>query len=227
MGRSRALRLAGAGRAACRPGPMGARCRVLLRLRRADAARARCRRDAGPDRRCRRSPCRSPTRQGTPRWPPAPRRCRSCARWPHEVLELPAADEHYAPAARSALHAARTGSVRPRAPARSRRRRGPAGGRRRARGGRADRGPRAGAHAGRGRPGGDRRRPSLAARPRRACWSVCWPNTGCPAAWGGETAFAHTPLGHALRGAARCALAGVRASRRPRTCWPTCARRAG
>ena len=48
---ARAVRLAGAGRAARRPRAVGGRSGVLLRLRRADGARARRRRDAVADRR--------------------------------------------------------------------------------------------------------------------------------------------------------------------------------
>ncbi|MEO8966518.1 MAG: PD-(D/E)XK nuclease family protein [Solirubrobacteraceae bacterium] len=122
-----------------------------------------------------------------------------------EVVELPAGDEHYAPAARSALHALERGLFDPDAPS-------------------ADPGDAVVLLE----AGGARAEAELiAARVLALVEAGVAPDQiavvrrslslsagllqrvlaeyGVPAAWGGETAFGHTPIGHAIRGAARCA----------------------
>ena len=134
------------------------------------------------------------------------------------IRELPALDEHYAPAARAALHHLERSLFEPGAeridPGRRRR---AARGRRRARRGGADR--RRGARA------AARRRARLARSPssRRSLPAAApliesvFGQYGIAVRRARELPLSHTPLGRALRGAARAALLDER-RRAPRTC---------
>ncbi|HET9105498.1 MAG TPA: PD-(D/E)XK nuclease family protein [Solirubrobacteraceae bacterium] len=129
-----------------------------------------------------------------------------------EITELPARDEHYAPSARTALHALERGLFDPEAPVTDP---GDAVVLLEAGGARAEAeliAARIRAIVAAGTP------PQEIAVVRRAMGGAAGLLTavlgeyGVAASWAGEVPFAHTPLGRGLRGAARCALAGTEAT---------------